>query len=209
MGEQVAGVYQLQGGIERYLQAYPDGGYWRGKNFVFDKREAIGIDNPDGDGGVVGNKKKHKPSKDKKSEGEFLPEMKCCICQKPWDRYIGKKKCLTCGVPVLMCDACMSSKANKDDQNLIRCPLCIEEDVTVRANEVDWTNNGVAVCKSSEKGKVAPSVLKWGGGHASQKKERRRFKRKLCKFGADCNRPDCFFAHPKGEREGFLAGEND
>ena len=34
MGEDVKGVYQLQGGIERYLQAFPEGGFWRGKNFV-------------------------------------------------------------------------------------------------------------------------------------------------------------------------------
>ena len=32
----------------------------------------------------------------------------CARCHKPWDRYIGKRKCYTCGVPVLVCDACMS-----------------------------------------------------------------------------------------------------
>lgn len=31
MGSEVEGVYQLQGGIERYLKAFPDGGFWRGK----------------------------------------------------------------------------------------------------------------------------------------------------------------------------------
>jgi hypothetical protein len=34
----VQNVYQLEGGIHRYLDAYPDdGGYWIGKNYVFDK----------------------------------------------------------------------------------------------------------------------------------------------------------------------------
>jgi UPF0176 protein len=33
-------VYQLQGGIHRYLEKYPDGGQFVGKNFVFDQRES-------------------------------------------------------------------------------------------------------------------------------------------------------------------------
>lgn len=101
MGSQVKGIYQLQGGIERYLQAFPDGGHWRGKNFVFDKREAISADNPSGDGGVV------RKSKDSAA----AVETQCCLCEKPWDRYIGKKKCDFCGVPVLVCDSCLSRKS--------------------------------------------------------------------------------------------------
>lgn len=29
---------QLYGGIQRYLEQFPDGGFFRGKNFVFDHR---------------------------------------------------------------------------------------------------------------------------------------------------------------------------
>ena len=35
----VAGVKQLSGGIHRYLEAFPDGGFFRGLNYVFDRRE--------------------------------------------------------------------------------------------------------------------------------------------------------------------------
>lgn len=36
-------VYQLEGGIHRYLDAFPDdGGYWIGKNYTFDKRFSHG-----------------------------------------------------------------------------------------------------------------------------------------------------------------------
>ncbi|KAF0689259.1 Aste57867_19271 [Aphanomyces stellatus] len=38
-------VYQLQGGIHRYLEAFPDGGAFVGKNFVFDQRVAVASEN--------------------------------------------------------------------------------------------------------------------------------------------------------------------
>jgi hypothetical protein len=31
-------LFQLYGGIQRYLEQFPDGGYFDGKNFVFDHR---------------------------------------------------------------------------------------------------------------------------------------------------------------------------
>ncbi|MBY0110358.1 MAG: rhodanese-related sulfurtransferase [Candidatus Babeliaceae bacterium] len=42
-------VYQITGGIDRYAQAFPDG-YFRGKNYVFDGRIAVPINND-----VLGN----------------------------------------------------------------------------------------------------------------------------------------------------------
>ena len=37
------GVYHCRGGIERYLKTYPEGGYWKGKNYLFDRRfEQVG-----------------------------------------------------------------------------------------------------------------------------------------------------------------------
>ena len=31
----INGVYQLQGGIDKYFRDFPEGGWWRGKNYVF------------------------------------------------------------------------------------------------------------------------------------------------------------------------------
>jgi len=36
-------VYQLEDGICKYMESYPGGGLWRGKNFVFDRRVAVGL----------------------------------------------------------------------------------------------------------------------------------------------------------------------
>jgi predicted sulfurtransferase len=199
MGTSVKGIYQLQGGIERYLKQFPDGGHWRGKNFVFDKREAVSAENPDGDGGVI----RREAATKKKVVDTDSAEAKCCICEKDWHRYIGKKKCKMCGVPVLMCDGCMTRSKRED--LLARCPLCVEENITVPAEDVEFTDNGVSGRttvgdKNDPSKKAAPSVLKWGGGHAQEKKQKRKMKRTLCQFGVDCNRKDCFFLHPKGEK---------
>ncbi len=33
----IKGVYQLQGGIDKYFRDFPEGGWWQGKNYVFGK----------------------------------------------------------------------------------------------------------------------------------------------------------------------------
>lgn len=54
MGNQGEDVCQLAGGTERSLKEYPEGGrFWRGKNFIFNNRDAVRARNPDGDGGVL------------------------------------------------------------------------------------------------------------------------------------------------------------
>ena len=37
----IKGVYQLQGGIDKYFKEFPEGGLWKGKNYVFDKRFSV------------------------------------------------------------------------------------------------------------------------------------------------------------------------
>jgi hypothetical protein len=112
----------------------------------------------------------------------------------------------------------------------VRCPLCVEENITILAKEVEYTANGIknktaaprdsAVVTTSkddnkhfdeeedtklpahQTAKAADSVLKWGGGHAKKSKQLKKFKRRLCQFGSECVRSDCFFYHP--EREGKM-----
>ncbi|KAG7462003.1 hypothetical protein MATL_G00197240 [Megalops atlanticus] len=71
-------VYQLKGGIHKYLERYPDG-YYRGKLFVFDERYAISFNS------------------------DIISE--CRYCSSPWDQY---QLCTTdyCCQLVLSCPSC-------------------------------------------------------------------------------------------------------
>lgn len=114
-GLNIQGVYHLQGGIDKYFKEYPDGGYWKGKNYVFDKRFAHAP-----------------PTKDPANATETeTPMGKCEACGKAWDMYRGKRRCPTCGVPSLICRDCW--KAHQDGTRVldrsIRCDLCVEENV--------------------------------------------------------------------------------
>ena len=105
----IKGVYQLQGGIDKYFKEFPEGGYWEGKNYTFDKRFA------------------HAPPA--KSEAEVMGS--CHGCGKPWDMYRGKRRCPTCGVPSLICRDCF--QANRR----VQCSLCVEEKITSKAQLKD------------------------------------------------------------------------
>ena len=71
-------VYQLAGGIHRYLEQYPSG-FFRGKNFVFDGRVALGTSDE-----IIAN---------------------CLTCKCPCDTY---SRCVNmcCNQLLIMCDAC-------------------------------------------------------------------------------------------------------
>ena len=105
------GVVMVRGGIERYLKTYPEGGYWRGKNYLFDRRleQVAELAKP------------------------VEAESWCCVCGVPWDTYRGQYKCGgklpppvgTCGVPVLVCNDCIAA-GRPEAQPKLLCPLCTE-----------------------------------------------------------------------------------
>jgi UPF0176 protein len=67
-----ADVVQLDGGVHRYLDAFPeDGGLWAGANYTFDKRFSHGAARAD----VLG---------------------RCAGCAAPWQRYQAQAKCTVC-----------------------------------------------------------------------------------------------------------------
>jgi len=100
------GVYELKGGIERYLKTHPDGGFWKGKNYLFDRRmEQI-------------------PANKTAEQVEAEVNTSCCLCRQKCTVYRGKRKCSRglCGVPVIVCQTCQA-KASSEPSNLV-CELC-------------------------------------------------------------------------------------
>mmetsp|Transcript_20447 Transcript_20447/g.50824 ORF Transcript_20447/g.50824 Transcript_20447/m.50824 type:complete len:554 (-) Transcript_20447:199-1860(-) len=107
-------VVMVRGGIERYLKTFKEGGYWKGKNYLFDKR----MDQA--------------PAEKSQEALEGDVESKCCLCKKPCAQYRGQHKCsriipasgLSCAVPVIVCDDCQ--KAATDEPQKLACPLCVK-----------------------------------------------------------------------------------
>jgi len=116
---QPKGVYHMRGGIERYLKTFPQGGFWSGKNYLFDKR--------------MEQLPELKDSSKVEDEVATNLNAKCCLCRKPWTTYRGQHKCsqIQCGVPVLVCDGChatltTASSSNSSNTPQLRCELCRE-----------------------------------------------------------------------------------
>jgi hypothetical protein len=100
-------VYELRGGIERYLKTYPQGGFWKGKNYLFDRRM------------------EQCPSDLPPDQVEDQVDSTCCLCRQKWTVYRGKFKCATptlCGVPVIVCTSCESQALKQP--HLLKCELC-------------------------------------------------------------------------------------
>ncbi|KAJ9180353.1 hypothetical protein P3X46_008611 [Hevea brasiliensis] len=79
-------VFQLFGGIQRYLEQFPDGGFFKGKNFVFDHRISVGSS----DANILGT---------------------CLLCDMPFDDYSSRCRCSYCRMLVLVCDSCQMREA--------------------------------------------------------------------------------------------------
>lgn len=77
-------VYQIEGGIQRYIEQFPDG-YFRGKNYVFDGRITVRVNN------------------------DILSS--CEICAKPYDDY---NNCLnaSCNKHFIACPDCIQQLKN-------------------------------------------------------------------------------------------------
>jgi len=103
-----AEVYQLSGGIQRYLEAFPDGGLFEGTMHVFDRRGCVS-------GAEIATTGLSEPT-----SSTILG--RCSFCQKPWDRYQGKWKCQYCALLVLVCPNCQGRHCRQ--RNELTCELC-------------------------------------------------------------------------------------
>ena len=128
-------VVQLEGGIHRYLDAFPeDGGIWAGLNYVFDKRYAHGAARHD----IVST---------------------CGLCDKPWARYQAGAKCATCKMEALLCRDCeRAGKSGTKPSKPLLCWLCAEN--SRRARE----GGAAAAAESRAAAARAAAFAATGGG---------------------------------------------
>ncbi len=102
------GVYHCRGGIERYVKTFPSGGFWKGKNYLFDRRM------------------EQTPSVKADADVEGDVASKCCLCRIKWTVYRGQFNCnrSLCRVPVIVCDTCTAAATDKPET--LVCELCRE-----------------------------------------------------------------------------------
>ena len=95
-------IVMVRGGVERYLRTFPDGGYWAGANYLFDRRF------------------EQRPLK------RQAPLGSCALCGTPCDLYRGRVVCAvqTCKVPVLVCQPCRNRVSPEEVASKAKCRLC-------------------------------------------------------------------------------------
>jgi Rhodanase C-terminal len=121
------------GGIDKYFKEFPDGGYWKGKNYVFDKRFTHAPIEKEKINHISSSQTTQVNEKEKEQQTDVMvePMSHCEACHKPWDMYRGKRRCPTCGVPSLICKDCYQLDSNgiKKLNYKVRCDLCIEQNI--------------------------------------------------------------------------------
>jgi Serine hydrolase (FSH1)/Rhodanase C-terminal len=86
------------GGIVRYLEAFPSGGYFEGKNFVFDER--------------VSHAAEHSPA---------AVVGRCLLCSAPHDDYSSRHRCAHCRLLVLVCHECSWQRQATPKHSTMQC----------------------------------------------------------------------------------------
>ncbi|XP_022931639.1 rhodanese-like domain-containing protein 6 isoform X1 [Cucurbita moschata] len=142
-GSEFQNVFQLYGGIQRYLEQFPYGGFFSGKNFVFDHRISVGSSTED----IIGT---------------------CLSCGDPFDDYSSRCRCKYCRMLVLVCDNCQKKntlyvcelcrKNGKDGGPISQFQstkleiVSQQSDHEIGSQQLPWSNG--KVCRSPRKLRV-------------------------------------------------------
>ncbi|CAK8572538.1 unnamed protein product [Lathyrus sativus] len=138
-------VFQLFGGIQRYLEQFPDGGFFKGKNFVFDHRISVGGSEASS---TIGT---------------------CLICQCSFDDYSSRCRCTYCRMLVLVCESCQNESA------LYVCELCQKQGKAVGSKQLNENDDskkslqGVEFQDFSSDTMLLPQELRGDDVRASRK----------------------------------------
>ncbi|XP_037432984.1 rhodanese-like domain-containing protein 6 [Triticum dicoccoides] len=147
-GEGFENVFQLYGGIQRYLEQYPDGGYFDGKNFVFDHRISVGSNKDN----ILGT---------------------CLICGSTYDDYSSRCRCSNCRMLVLVCSTCQDSNKEYVCELCLKngkqcCEISVKQDYQAESELSEPSDIG----KLSISNKISTSKAPGSNGSEQLKKLR-------------------------------------
>ena len=107
----VKSVSHLRGGIHKYLEEFGDSGtIWKGRNFVFDQRQAAtASETQRGRSAQNGLEMDNQPSNDHNSVVG-----NCIECRNPYDSFDARCVCTVCREPTLVCQTCQEERRVPD-----------------------------------------------------------------------------------------------
>ncbi|KAK7278029.1 hypothetical protein RJT34_23050 [Clitoria ternatea] len=149
-------VFQLFGGIQRYLEQFPDGGFFKGKNFVFDHRISVGSS----DTNIIGT---------------------CLVCHRSFDDYSSRCRCTYCRMLVLVCCNCQNESALYVCELCQKQGKAISSEQLIENGESTMSLPGVKFQKFSSDIKLSSQVLS-GDGKMYRPQDSRKL-RILCLHG--------------------------
>ena len=119
-------VKHLKGGIHKYLEEFgsEDGGIWKGRNFVFDGRQAASAEETRS--GKDGNTPTVAP-RDPAGRGEIVG--KCVNCGKRHDTFAPQCVCTVCREPTLTCTECQTQLVEYHCRNHLHLQTCYFSDL--------------------------------------------------------------------------------
>ncbi|KAL1341394.1 hypothetical protein HN51_027865 [Arachis hypogaea] len=137
-------VFQLFGGIQRYLEQFPDGGFFKGKNFVFDHRISVGSS----DTNVLGT---------------------CLICHRSFDDYSSRCRCTYCRMLVLVCHNCQNEAALYVCELCQKQGKSIQSMQLIDTGELKTPLEGAELQNSSSNATLSPQMPKGDDVRSSRK----------------------------------------
>ncbi|EPS62576.1 hypothetical protein M569_12213, partial [Genlisea aurea] len=147
-------VFQLYGGIQRYMEQFSGRGYFKGKNFVFDHRVSVGSSDSD----VLGT---------------------CLLCGAPFDDYTLRCRCTHCRMLVLICNGCQES----DETSSYVCELCRRNaEFPASISAPPDSNSAESINDAFRTAAVLPKSTCAGDGRSNAAPSRRKL-RILCLHG--------------------------